>query len=131
MNNVEHHSHRPVNTKSKKRRLENKTEDEETVIQKQPSPKPNFAGQSCTSNLTDGGVNLKVRGLTGTWGAVGIEMPKFKAKKGDFAKIWQKLGGYSSTIHESMYSKNIRVSNQSCKVKNNKVLILIPLRIIT
>ena len=25
-------------------------------------------------------------------GAVGIEMPKFDAKKGDFAKIWQKLG---------------------------------------
>ena len=22
-------------------------------------------------------------------------MPKFEAKKGDFAKIWQKLGGYS------------------------------------
>ena len=40
----------------------------------------------------NGGVNLKVRGLTGTWGAVGIEMPKFEAKKGDFAKIWQKLG---------------------------------------
>ena len=28
-------------------------------------------------------------------GAVGIEMPKFEAKKGDFAKILQKLGGYS------------------------------------
>ena len=23
-------------------------------------------------------------------------MPKFEAKKGDFAKIWQKLGGYYS-----------------------------------
>ena len=43
----------------------------------------------------DGGVNLKVRGLTGTWGgvAVGIKVPKFEAKKGDFAKMWQKLGG--------------------------------------
>ena len=26
-------------------------------------------------------------------GAVGIEMLKFEAKKGDFAKSWQKLGG--------------------------------------
>ena len=26
-------------------------------------------------------------------GAVGIEMPKFEAKKKDFAKNWQKLGG--------------------------------------
>ena len=41
----------------------------------------------------DRGVNLKVLGLTGTWGAVGIEMPKFEAKKEDLAKIWQKLGG--------------------------------------
>ena len=41
----------------------------------------------------DSGVNLKVLGLTGTWGGVGIEMPKFEAKKGDFAKIWRKLGG--------------------------------------
>ena len=41
----------------------------------------------------DDGVNLKVWRLTGTWGGVGIEMPKFEAKKGDFAKIWQKLGG--------------------------------------
>ena len=58
----------------------------------------------------DGGVNLKVRGLTGTWGPVGIEMPKFEAKKGDFAKIWQKLGGggYSpsppgSAVHGSLF----------------------------
>ena len=29
-------------------------------------------------------------------GAVGIEMLKFEAKKGDFAKIWQKLGPYQS-----------------------------------
>ena len=41
----------------------------------------------------DGGVNLKVRGLTGTWGAVGIEMPNFEAKKGDFAKICKNWGG--------------------------------------
>ena len=34
----------------------------------------------------DRGANLKVRGLTGTWGAVGIEMPKFEAKKDDLAK---------------------------------------------
>ena len=48
--------------------------------------------ESCPSDLTDGGVKLKVRRLTGTWGAVGIEMLKFEAKKGDFARIWQKLG---------------------------------------
>ena len=41
----------------------------------------------------DGGVNLKVRGLTGTWGAAGIEMPNFEAKKGDFAKICKNWGG--------------------------------------
>ena len=48
------------------------------------------------TSFIDGGVNLKVRGLTGTWGAVGIEMSKFEAKKGDFANIWQKLEGYST-----------------------------------
>ena len=48
--------------------------------------------------LIDGGVNLNVQGLTGTWGAVGIEMLKFEAKKGDFAKIWQKLGGLYSPL---------------------------------
>ena len=31
--------------------------------------------------------------VVGGGGAVGIEMPKFEAKKEDFAKIWQKLGG--------------------------------------
>ena len=33
-------------------------------------------------------------------------MPKFEAKQGDFAKIWQKLGGYSppgSAAHEVMW----------------------------
>ena len=57
------------------------------------------ADQSCASNLTDSEVNLKVRELTGTWGAVGIEMPKFEAKKGDFAKIWQKLGATAPQLH--------------------------------
>ena len=73
-NTIAQRDHRPVNTKSKKRRLENEIEDEETVIQKQP--KPSFS--ECRS-------------------------------------IMRK---------QSMYSKNIRVSNQSCKVKNNKVAIL-------
>ena len=41
----------------------------------------------------DGRVNLKVRGVNLNVGAVGIEIPKFEAKKGDFAKIWQKLEG--------------------------------------
>ena len=35
-------------------------------------------------------MNLKVRGERE--GAVGIEMPKSEATKGDFAKIWQNLG---------------------------------------
>ena len=39
-------------------------------------------------------------------GAVGIEMLKFEAKKGDFVKVWQKLGGGArappgSAAHES------------------------------
>ena len=73
-NTIAQRDHRPVNTKSKKRRPENEIEDEETVIQKQP--KPSF----------------------------------FECKS-----IMRK---------QSMYSKNIRVSNQSCKEKNNKVAIL-------
>ena len=30
-------------------------------------------------------------------------MLKFEAKKGDFANIWQKLGGYCSAAHASIY----------------------------
>ena len=39
------------------------------------------------SEFESAGANWNVRG------AVGIEMLKFEAKKGDFAKIRQKLGG--------------------------------------
>ena len=46
----------------------------------------------------DGGVNLKVRGLTGTWGAVGIEMPNFEAKKGDLQKFAKTGGGGYSPL---------------------------------
>ena len=35
-------------------------------------------------------------------------MPKFEAKKGDFAKIWQKLGGgYSSAFPVLIYNNVI------------------------
>ena len=67
----------------------------------------------------NGGVNLKVQGLTGTWGAVGIEMPKFEAKKGDFAKIWQKLGAAAPppgfAIHGVLYmvSEGLSLSEQT------------------
>ena len=104
MNNVEHHSHRPVNTKSKKRRLENKTEDEETVIQKQPSPKPSFSECRSIMHKQSHRRRSESESAGANWnvGAVGIEMPKFEAKKGDFAKIWQKLGGYSPPTPPSM-----------------------------
>ena len=39
----------------------------------------------CRLSPPDGGVNLKMRGLT----AGGIELPKFKAKKGRFAKLFE------------------------------------------
>ena len=39
----------------------------------------------------DGGVNLKMRGLTEKCRAGGIELPKFKAKKGDFGKLFEWL----------------------------------------
>ena len=72
-----------------------------TTLVLQPNAEPCLSVTACFSIrhfsgfVIDGGVNLKVRGLTGTWGAVGIEMSKFEAKKGDFAKLWNKLGGYS------------------------------------
>ena len=34
-----------------------------------------------------------------------MEMPKFEAKKRDFAKIWQKLGGYSPPPHPSRFRR--------------------------
>ena len=37
-------------------------------------------------------MNLKVRGLTGTWGAIDIEMPKFEAKREIF-QTFGKTGG--------------------------------------
>ena len=68
----------------------------------------------------DGGVNLKVWGLTGTWGAVGIEMPKFEGKKGDFAKICKNWGGLQppppgSAVHGTlcMVSEGISLSQQT------------------
>ena len=55
-------------------------------------------------HLIDGGVNLKVWELTGTWGAVGIEMPKFEAKREilqKFGKNWGGGGGGGSAAHAS------------------------------
>ena len=49
---------------------------------------PSFA---CRHNI-DRGVKLKVRGQLKSEGAGGIEMPKFEKKKGNFAKVFQKLG---------------------------------------
>ena len=46
------------------------------------------------SEFESEGANWNVGG-----GAVGIEMPKFEAKKGDFAKIWQKLRGGAKASH--------------------------------
>ena len=44
------------------------------------------------THIIDGGVNLKVWALTGTWGICSHRNAKIWGKKGDFAKIWQKLG---------------------------------------
>ena len=58
-------------------------------------------------------MNLKVRGLTGTWpwggGAVGITMPKFEAKKGDLQKFGKNWGGggYSSAFPVLIYNNVI------------------------
>ena len=53
----------------------------------------------------DGGVNLKVRGLTGTWGgAVGLEMPKFEAKREilhKFGKNWGATAPPGPAVHEN------------------------------
>ena len=40
------------------------------------------------------------------WGAIGIEMPKFEAKRGDFSKIWPKYVSREKLNFESS-SKNM------------------------
>ena len=57
-----------------------KSEDKYEIIQSQAS-------------VTEHGRWQRRRSEFESAGAVGIEMLKFEAKKGDFAKIWQKLGG--------------------------------------